>query len=268
MRDAGDCGSGAHAGGQAQRRPVRGAPGGIVGRGAAGAGRSGPGPGAARWWTTRTPGCVAQVGEQALHIGRNAVLAAGWPLSVPGHGPWTGSAGCPSSSVHFAVAGLISGQSTWAGLGGGRSSWSWVRVGPATLGEVNPSGSAFWRPAALAAAAAPGHRRRDGRRVLGTVPYPVRRVRRLPRTTRRPLPRTTAWFDLGQIAPVTLADVHDRGHRDEGVRRGSTLENLGRAQVGVLGWTVPIHAGNSLQMSDAAAALLMTTSARWPPGSG
>ena len=28
-------------------------------------------------------GCVMQVGEQALNIGRNAVLAAGWPESVP-----------------------------------------------------------------------------------------------------------------------------------------------------------------------------------------
>ena len=28
-------------------------------------------------------GCVMQVGEQALNIGRNAVLTAGWPESVP-----------------------------------------------------------------------------------------------------------------------------------------------------------------------------------------
>ena len=28
-------------------------------------------------------GCVMQVGEQSLNIGRNAVLAAGWPESVP-----------------------------------------------------------------------------------------------------------------------------------------------------------------------------------------
>ena len=28
-------------------------------------------------------GCVMQVGEQALNIGRNAVLAAGWPEGVP-----------------------------------------------------------------------------------------------------------------------------------------------------------------------------------------
>src|SRR5258708_8977096 len=29
-------------------------------------------------------GCVSQVGEQSLNIGRNAVLAAGFPESVPG----------------------------------------------------------------------------------------------------------------------------------------------------------------------------------------
>ena len=30
-------------------------------------------------------GCVMQVGEQGLNIGRNAVLAAGFPETVPGH---------------------------------------------------------------------------------------------------------------------------------------------------------------------------------------
>ena len=29
-------------------------------------------------------GCVMQVGEQAANIARNAVLAAGWPDTVPG----------------------------------------------------------------------------------------------------------------------------------------------------------------------------------------
>ena len=29
-------------------------------------------------------GCVSQVGEQSWNVGRNAVLAAGWPESVPG----------------------------------------------------------------------------------------------------------------------------------------------------------------------------------------
>ena len=29
-------------------------------------------------------GCVSQVGEQTYNVGRNAVLGAGWPESVPG----------------------------------------------------------------------------------------------------------------------------------------------------------------------------------------
>ncbi len=53
-------------------------------------------------------GCVQQVGAQSYNIGRNAVLAAGWPESVPGT---TIDRQCGSSqqSVHFAAAGLISG---------------------------------------------------------------------------------------------------------------------------------------------------------------
>jgi acetyl-CoA acyltransferase len=51
-------------------------------------------------------GCVAQAGEQTMDIARNAVLSAGWPLSVPGT---TVDRQCGSSqqSVHFAAAGLI-----------------------------------------------------------------------------------------------------------------------------------------------------------------
>ena len=54
-------------------------------------------------------GCVGQVGEQAGNIARNAVLAAGWPESVPGT---TIERQCGSSqqALHFAAAGVISGQ--------------------------------------------------------------------------------------------------------------------------------------------------------------
>src|SRR3954447_21423532 len=53
-------------------------------------------------------GCVIQVGEQGLNIGRNAVLAAGFPESVPGT---TVDRQCGSSqqSAHFAAQGVISG---------------------------------------------------------------------------------------------------------------------------------------------------------------
>jgi acetyl-CoA acyltransferase len=53
-------------------------------------------------------GCVSQVGEQAFNVGRNAVLAAGWPESVPAT---TIDRQCGSSqqALHFAAQGVMSG---------------------------------------------------------------------------------------------------------------------------------------------------------------
>jgi len=53
-------------------------------------------------------GCVMQVGEQALNIGRSAVLAAGWPEAVPAT---TVDRQCGSSqqAIHFAAQGVMSG---------------------------------------------------------------------------------------------------------------------------------------------------------------
>src|SRR5260370_885763 len=63
-------------------------------------------------------GCVQQVGQQAGDVGRMAVLAAGWPESVPGT---TVDRQCGSSqqSGPFAAAGLIAGQYDLAIAGGG-----------------------------------------------------------------------------------------------------------------------------------------------------
>src|SRR6266704_2273041 len=53
-------------------------------------------------------GCVSQVGEQALNIGRNAWLAAGFPEDIPGT---TIDRQCGSSqqSIHFAAQGVMAG---------------------------------------------------------------------------------------------------------------------------------------------------------------
>ncbi|HYN36450.1 MAG TPA: thiolase family protein [Actinomycetota bacterium] len=53
-------------------------------------------------------GCVSQIGEQSLNIGRNAWLAAGLPESVPAT---TIDRQCGSSqqAIHFAAQGVISG---------------------------------------------------------------------------------------------------------------------------------------------------------------
>src|SRR5487761_844130 len=53
-------------------------------------------------------GCVLQVGEQAGNIARNAALAAGFPVTVPGV---TIDRKCGSSqqALHFAAQGVIAG---------------------------------------------------------------------------------------------------------------------------------------------------------------
>src|SRR3954466_1648649 len=53
-------------------------------------------------------GCVMQVGNQSVNVGRSAVLAAGWPEEVPAT---TIDRQCGSSqqSAHFAAQGVIAG---------------------------------------------------------------------------------------------------------------------------------------------------------------
>ncbi|HDK46068.1 MAG TPA: steroid 3-ketoacyl-CoA thiolase, partial [Actinobacteria bacterium] len=53
-------------------------------------------------------GCVSQTGEQAFNIGRNALLAAGFPESVPGV---TIDRQCGSSqqAAHFGAQGIMAG---------------------------------------------------------------------------------------------------------------------------------------------------------------
>src|SRR5438045_3801808 len=62
-------------------------------------------------------GCVSQIGEQTFDVARTAVLSAGWPESVPGT---TVDRQCGSSqqAVHFAAAGVLSGQYDVAVAGG------------------------------------------------------------------------------------------------------------------------------------------------------
>jgi acetyl-CoA C-acetyltransferase len=72
-------------------------------------------------------GCVSQTGEQAVNVGRNAALAAGWPEDVVG---MTLDRQCGSSqqAVHVAAAGVISGQYDVA-VAGGVESMSRVPMG-------------------------------------------------------------------------------------------------------------------------------------------
>jgi acetyl-CoA acyltransferase len=197
-------------------------------------------------------GCVAQAGEQTMDIARNAVLSAGWPLSVPGT---TVDRQCGSSqqSVHFAAAGLIAGQYDVV-VAGGVESMSRVSM-MAVVGESNPFGPAL-----------------DSR--LGGV-APNQGIGAETIAERWGLSRTqldefslashekaaaaqdAGRFD-GQLVPVTLEDG-TVVVADEGVRRGGSLESLAKLKPAFKPDGM-IHAGNSSQISDGSAALLMTTS--------
>jgi acetyl-CoA acyltransferase len=199
-------------------------------------------------------GCVSQVGEQTFDIARNAVLAAGWPQSVPGV---TVDRQCGSSqqSVHFAAAGLVSGQYDVV-VAGGVESMSRVPMG-SSIGpnRVNPSGSGletvFHGVAPNQGISAEMIAERWGQSRAQLDEYSVASH-----------DKAAAAIDGGrftaQITPVKLEDGTVVG-TDEGVRRGSTVEGLAKLKPAFRPDGV-IHAGNSSQISDGAAALLMTTS--------
>jgi acetyl-CoA acyltransferase len=200
-------------------------------------------------------GCVSQFGEQTFDIARNAVLAAGWPLSVPGV---TVDRQCGSSqqSVHFAAAGLISGQYEVV-VAGGVESMSRVPMG-SSMGTAgaNPSGSGL---ATVFRGVPPNQG--IGAEMMAER-WGLSRTQ-LDEFSLASHEKAAAAIDEGrfaaQIAGVKLDDgtVVDT---DEGVRRGGTLETMAQLKPAFKKPDGVIHAGNSSQISDGSAALLMTTS--------
>ncbi len=78
-------------------------------------------------------GCVSQAGEQTFNIARNAALAAGFPITVPGV---TIDRQCGSSqqAAHFAAQGVIAGAYDIV-IAGGVESMSRVPMGSPTGGR-------------------------------------------------------------------------------------------------------------------------------------
>jgi acetyl-CoA acyltransferase len=78
-------------------------------------------------------GCVAQVGEQSLNIGRQGVLAAGWPVSVPATSI-DRQCGSSQQAAHFAAQGVIAGGYDIA-VACGVESMSRIPMGTAGIGQ-------------------------------------------------------------------------------------------------------------------------------------
>jgi acetyl-CoA acyltransferase len=75
-------------------------------------------------------GCTMTVGEQAMNIGRNAALAAGFPDSVPGT-TVDRQCGSAQQAVHFAAQAVMSGAMDIV-IGGGVEAMSRVPIGSTT----------------------------------------------------------------------------------------------------------------------------------------
>ncbi|OBJ16332.1 acetyl-CoA acetyltransferase [Mycobacterium sp. 1245499.0] len=198
-------------------------------------------------------GCVSQVGDQSSNIGRYAVLAAGWPETIPGT---TVNRACGSSqqALDFAVQAVMSGQQDVVVAGG-------VEVmSRVPLGSARATGMPYG-PKVLA-------RYDDFSFNQGLSAELIAKKwgfsrTRLDEFSVESHERAAAAQDSGafteQLVPVFVEGADNNVvTADEGVRRGSTVEKLGAlkpafAEDGV------IHAGNSSQISDGAAALLVTT---------
>ena len=75
-------------------------------------------------------GCTMTVGEQAMNIGRNAALAAGFPDTVPGT-TVDRQCGSAQQAIHFAAQAVMSGAMDIA-IGGGVEAMSRVPIGSTT----------------------------------------------------------------------------------------------------------------------------------------
>ncbi len=199
-------------------------------------------------------GCVSQVGEQSLNVGRNAVLAAGFPETVPGT---TVDRQCGSSqqAIHFAAQGVLSGAYDVV-IAGGVESMTRVPMGSSSQGPGAPFGSQMLR-------------RYDNRLVhQGISADLIAQKWELSRSEldefsleshRRAAQATAEGHFKSQIVPVPVKNEDGSTsmfEQDEGIRSDTSLEKLASLKPAFKPDGL-ITAGNSSQISDGAAALLI-----------
>jgi acetyl-CoA acetyltransferase family protein len=203
-------------------------------------------------------GCVSQTGEQAVNVARNAWLAAGLPEEVPAT---TIDRQCGSSqqAVQFAAQGIMAGGYDLV-VAGGVENMTRVPMGSTMEGPGVPFGPSM-------------HARYQGRLVpQGISAELIAEKWGLTREEQdafslRSHQRAAAAQDAGrfdrQLVPVEVPGPHGTSawvRADEGVRRDTSMEKL----AGLKPAFRPdgqVTAGNSSQISDGAAALLLASRA-------
>src|SRR6266404_4190224 len=199
-------------------------------------------------------GCVMQVGEQSLNIARNAVLAAGFPESVPAT---TVDRQCGSSqqAIHFAAQGVLAGSYDIA-LACGVESMSRVPMGSAAAnGPGKPFGPSMMRRYNNShfnqgiSAEMLAERWKLTRSDLDA--YSLESHRRAAQA------RDECRFSR-EILPVAIETETGtvQASRDEGIRPGGSLEKMATLKT-VFKADGVVTAGNSSQITDGAAAVLI-----------
>jgi acetyl-CoA acyltransferase len=204
-------------------------------------------------------GVVGQVGEQSVNVARNAVLGAGWPEDVVGT---TIDRQCGSSqqAAHFAAAGVMSGQYDIA-VAGGVEMMTRVPMGAAAESYGIPYGpKMIERYASVGGLVGQGTSAELIAERWGLSREQLDQFS-LDSHVKAAAAQDRGAFESGLVSvPVLGADGSAQlFSADQGIRRGGTLESLGALKP-AFDPAGKVTAANSSQISDGAAALLITTS--------
>jgi acetyl-CoA acyltransferase len=205
-------------------------------------------------------GCVMQVGEQAVNIGRNAVLAAGWPESVPAT---TVDRQCGSSqqAMHFAAQGVLAGAYDIV-VASGVEVMTRIPMGASLADGLGSP----WPQEELDRYAATGLPPQGIGAEMIADEYGITRAELdafgAQSQQRAALATAEGRFKNEIIpVPVDLGDGQELLSADEGIRPGTTAETL----AGLKPAFKPdgkVTAGNSSQIADGASAVLIMSGER------
>ncbi len=195
-------------------------------------------------------GCVSQVGEQGLNIGRNAVLAAGFPMEVPAT-TVDRQCGSGQQAIHFA-ANLIQSGVCDVTIAGGVENMSRLPIGSSITAGGNPF------PPSLMEVYPMTHQGLSAEMIAEQWRIPREELDEFSLRSHQlaAAAQDAGYFDR-EIISTPLPDGSSFT-RDEGVRRDTTLEKLAALQP-VFKPDGVVTAGGSSQVSDGAAALLLMT---------
>jgi acetyl-CoA acyltransferase len=201
-------------------------------------------------------GCTMTVGEQAMNIARNAVLAAGFPDTVPGT-TVDRQCGSAQQAVHFAAQAVMAGAMDVV-IGGGVESMTRVPIGSTT--DPGP-GEAY----------GPLYRDRFQLIHQGMCAEEIARRWGVSREEMDAFAleshlRASAAVDAGrfsgEIVPLEVRTTDDPGGNgdlitsDEGIRRDTNIDKLAGLRP-AFSEDGLVTAGTSSQISDGAAAILV-----------